>query len=41
MKELYYVYSTINKLRFLQYPSGLREKDIVEIKKENAGVVWL
>lgn len=34
-------YYDINKLRFLQYPSGLSPKDITEIKKYNAGVVWL
>jgi hypothetical protein len=34
-------YYDISKLRFLQYPSGLKEKDIIEIKKDNAGVVWL
>lgn len=34
-------YYDINKLRFLQYPSGLNPKDIAEIKKYNAGVVWL
>ena len=31
----------ISKLRFLQYPSGLKAADIAEIKKDNAGVVWL
>ena len=31
----------IQKLRFLQYPSGLRAEDIAEIKKDGAGVVWL
>ncbi|MFC1675953.1 radical SAM protein [Planctomycetota bacterium] len=31
----------INKLRFLQYPSGLRAEDIEEIKKDDAGVIWL
>jgi len=31
----------ISKLRFLQYPSGLKSKDIAEIKKDDAGVVWL
>jgi len=31
----------INKLRFLQYPSGLNERDIAEIKKDDAGVIWL
>ena len=31
----------INKLRFLQYPSGLRVEDIKEIKKDGAGVIWL
>lgn len=34
-------YYDINKLRFLQYPSGLSPKDIAEIKKYNTGVVWL
>jgi DNA repair photolyase len=34
-------YSDINKLRFLQYSSGLKEADIVEIKKDDAGIVWL
>ena len=34
-------YYDISKLRFLQYPSGLRKEDIIEIKKDDAGVVWL
>lgn len=34
-------YYDISKLRFLQYPSGLKERDIAEIKKDDAGVVWL
>jgi DNA repair photolyase len=34
-------YYDISKLRFLQYPSGLNPKDIDEIKKDDAGVVWL
>ena len=34
-------YYDINKLRFLQYPSGLKATDIAEIKKDDAGVVWL
>jgi DNA repair photolyase len=31
----------VDKLRFLQYPSGLQEQDIAEIKKDDAGIVWL
>jgi len=34
-------YYDISKLRFLQYPSGLKKRDIAEIKKDDAGVVWL
>jgi len=34
-------HSDINKLRFLQYSSGLKEGDIAEIKKDDAGIVWL
>ncbi len=34
-------YYDISKLRFLQYPSGLKERDIAEIKKDDARVVWL
>jgi DNA repair photolyase len=34
-------YYDISKLRFLQYPSGLKPKDIAEIKKDDAGIVWL
>jgi DNA repair photolyase len=34
-------YYDIGKLRFLQYPSGLIPKDIDEIKKDDAGIVWL
>ncbi|HBG25974.1 MAG: hypothetical protein A2Y10_13810 [Planctomycetes bacterium GWF2_41_51] len=34
-------YYDISKMRFLQYPSGLSEEDIIEIKKDDAGVVWL
>jgi hypothetical protein len=34
-------YYDISKLRFLQYPSGLKERDIAEIKKDDAGVIWL
>ncbi|MCF7955181.1 MAG: radical SAM protein [Phycisphaerae bacterium] len=33
--------SDINKLKFLQYPSGLKETDIAEIRIDDAGVVWL
>ncbi len=31
----------INKLRFLQYPSGLKTKDINSIKQDDTGVIWL
>jgi len=31
-------YYDINKLKFLQYPSGLKPKDIAEIEKDDAGV---
>lgn len=31
----------INKLRFLQYPSGLKAKDINSIKQDDTGVIWL
>jgi DNA repair photolyase len=31
----------INRLRFLLYPSRLMEEHVAEIKKDDAGVVWL
>jgi hypothetical protein len=31
----------INKLRFLQYSSRLKAKDINSIKKDDTGVIWL
>ncbi|HML73141.1 MAG TPA: radical SAM protein [Anaerohalosphaeraceae bacterium] len=34
-------YYDISKLRFLQYPNGLSAENIAEIKKDDAGVVWL
>lgn len=34
-------YYGIDKLRFLQYSSGLNPQDIAQIKKDDAGVVWL
>ncbi len=34
-------YYDITKLRFLQYSSGLNTQNIAEIKKDDAGVIWL
>ena len=34
-------YSDINKLRFLQYPSGLLPEHIEQIKNDDEGIVWL
>lgn len=34
-------YYDIGKLRFLQYSSGLNPHDIAQIKKDDAGAVWL
>ncbi|MFC1764988.1 radical SAM protein [Planctomycetota bacterium] len=34
-------YSKISKLRFLLYPKGLTESDLVEINKDDEGIVWL
>jgi hypothetical protein len=31
----------IDKLRFLLYPSGLREQDLARIRNDDEGVVWL
>ena len=32
---------TIEKLRFLLYPSGLTDQDQKTIRKDDAGVIWL
>lgn len=32
---------TTNKLRFLLYPTDLRNEDLAKIKRDNAGVIWL
>jgi hypothetical protein len=34
-------FSDIRKLRFLLYPSGLLPQHVLQIKKDDAGVVWL
>ena len=34
-------YSDISKLRFLLYPSGLTSEDKAQIRKDDAGVIWL
>jgi DNA repair photolyase len=34
-------HSDIDKLRFLLYPSGLREQDLASIRDDDEGVVWL
>jgi DNA repair photolyase len=34
-------YSSIDKLRFLLYPSALQPEDKLEIRKDDAGVIWL
>lgn len=34
-------YSDIQKLRFLQYPSGLLSEHVDKMKQDDAGIVWL
>jgi DNA repair photolyase len=34
-------HSDVRKLRFLLYPSGLREQDLASIRNDDEGVVWL
>jgi len=31
----------IRKLKFLQYPSGLRTEDLNKLKQDNKGIIWL
>ena len=41
VQQSVYKFYDISKLRFLQYPNGLKAKDMAEIKENDAGVVWL
>jgi hypothetical protein len=34
-------YMTVEKLRFLLYPTGLTDQDRQTIRKDDAGVIWL
>jgi hypothetical protein len=41
MQQSVRTFYDIQKLRFLQYPSGLKTEDINKIRQDDAGVIWL